>query len=128
MDFEKLIPLIKTALANNGVTPEEVMAVMNKNNANTEDKDAETVDSSMIDSSAPHKDEQQNLEGKMLESTFKELEVEDAIEEAKENKALNSSDVISGGNNTKYANFWEQLKDRYAHNRRKNPFKAQRTR
>ena len=96
------------------------MAILQSKNKNTgEDKNTETVDGDVIDAKNPSNDDVNNQEGKILETTFKELEVEDAIEEAKEMKQLNqpiTSEGTFGGNNNmtihKAANMWEALKQK----------------
>jgi len=119
MDFEKLIPFIKKALDSNGISPDEVMQVMNENKQNVGDKNTETVDSDVVDNNAQQQQDIDNEEGKMLESTFKELEVEEAIEKVKERKSYDSaSSLESNGENVKFANCWEFLKAKHAHHGR----------
>lgn len=75
----------------NQVKPEEVRAILDqKHKGKTEDKNTETIDGDIIDSENPTNDDVQNQEGKILETAFKELEVEDAIEKAKELRKLNT--------------------------------------
>lgn len=116
-----LIPtILKLALDTEQVKPEEVMAVLQqKAKGKTEDKNTETVDGDVIDSEQPTQDDVNNQEGKILESSFKELEVEDAIEKAKELKALNTPinlESIKQENNStvqKVATYWDLLKENY---------------
>lgn len=119
MDFEKLIPFIKKALDSNGVSPEEVMQVMNQNNQNVGDKNTETVDSELIDNNAQQQQDVDNEEGKLLESTFKELEVEEAVDKVQEQKSFEANPSLDSDNeNVKFASCWEILKAKYAHNSR----------
>lgn len=116
-----LIPtILKLALDTAQIKPEEVMAVLQqKAKGKTEDKNTETVDGDVIDSEQPTQDDIDNQEGKILESSFKELEVEDAIEKAKELKALNTPinlESIKQENNStvqKVATYWDLLRDNY---------------
>lgn len=121
MDIETLLPLmLKLALDTNQVKPEEVMAILqNKQQGKTEDKNTETVDGDVIDTENPTNDDINNQEGKILESSFKELEIEDAIEKAQELKELNipigeqlqSSNTITTVQ--KVASCWDVLKEKY---------------
>ena len=116
MDFVKLEQFIKKAMqassGYNQVSPEDVAAEMQKKQqTSTEDKDTETVDGEVIDDG--HELAENNQEGQMLEQAFPELEVEDAIEKAKETKKLQGD----GGVTIKSAgNYWELLKLRYGIN------------
>jgi hypothetical protein len=121
LDQALLTTILKLALDTDQIKPDEVMAILQrKSNNSTEDKNTETVDSEILDNEAPSSDDKKNDEGKLLEQSFKELEVEDAIEEAKENKQLqggegSSENLLSANNATvqKVATVWEQLKERY---------------
>lgn len=121
MQRNKLVTtILKLALDTEEVKPEEVMAVLQqKAKGKTEDKNTETVDGDVIDSEQPTQDDIDNQEGKILESSFKELEVEDAIEKAKELKALNTPinlESIKQENNStvqKVATYWDLLRDNY---------------
>ena len=87
MDISKLIPFIKEAVMT--VSPEEVAAQLHKQQqSKLEDKQRETVDNEIIEQDERPSDDLQNEEGQMMENSFKELEVEDAIEQAKEEKKL----------------------------------------
>ena len=113
--------MLKLALDTNEVKPEEVMAILQSNQkGNSEDKNTETVDGDVLDIEAPTNDDVNNQEGKILETSFKELEVEDAIEKVRELKQLNlpigqqGPSEQSGNNYTiqKAANMWEMLKQK----------------
>lgn len=109
MDFEKLVPFIKKALASNNVTPDEVAAALNEeSNDPNKDHNNESVDNSFIDSTTQNQEEIKNQEGKLLESTFKELAVEEAIEKAKEKKEFNTVPTPET-ENIKSATYWELL-------------------
>ena len=121
MQRNKLVTtILKLALDTEEVKPEEVMAILQKKNkGKTEDKNTETIDGDIIDSEQPSQDDVNNQEGKILENSFKELEVEDAIEKAKELKSLNSpiglAPVKQDNNSTvqKVATYWELLRKTY---------------
>ncbi len=121
MDIETLLPLmLKLALDTNQVKPEEVMAILQqKQKGSTEDKNTETVDGDVIDTENPTNDDIQNQEGKILENSFKELEVEDAIEKAQELKKLNmpvmaeTTPSNSPVTVQKLANYWEVFVKKY---------------
>lgn len=84
-----LTTMLKLAVDTEQIKPEEVMAVLQrKAQGQQEDKNTETVDSEILDSAQPSKDDVSNDEGKILETTFKELDVEDAISELKETKKV----------------------------------------
>lgn len=110
MDFEKLVPFIKRALESQNVTPEEVYSVLKRDNSSSgitgEDTNNETVDNQLVDPTNQTPDEQRNDEGQLLESTFQELLVEDAIEKAKEEKLFNQP-----AQNSKTASYWDLLRD-----------------
>lgn len=117
MDLTKLLPfLLKKAAEGLSVTPEEVAAQMQKaESQKLEDRDKETVDNDVIEGDEQQADKAKNEEGDMLESAFKELEVEDAIEKAKEQKQLQSNPSMDSTTNSvgvKFANCWELLKAR----------------
>lgn len=91
VNFDKLIPFIKKALENSGsVSPEEVMAVLQEGESSSplEDQNAETVDSEMMDRSEQTHEEVKNEEGKLMESAFKDLDVEEAIKTVQERKEV----------------------------------------
>lgn len=98
--------MLKLALDTDQVKPEEVMAILQKKQqGREEDKNTETVDSEVLDSDCPSPDDAKNDEGKVLETAFKELDVEDAIEAAKEQKKYNlgggeQTSLFSGSTNT----------------------------
>jgi Ca2+-dependent lipid-binding protein len=113
MDISKLIPFIKEALLT--VSPEEVAAQLQKQQqSKQEDKQRETVDNDVIEQDENPNDDQQNTEGDMMSSSFKELEVEEAIEQAKEEKMLQgtSDSGPAPGGNIKTANMWQLLSAR----------------
>lgn len=114
--------ILKLALDTEQIKPEEVMAVLQrKAQGKTEDKNTETVDAQLIDSENPTIDDSNNDEGRVLESAFKELDVEDAIKEIKENKKYDSTEAASGvllgpsNNNTvqKSASIWSRFASDY---------------
>lgn len=121
MDIETLLPLmLKLALDTNQVKPEEVMAILQqKQRGTTEDKNTETVDGDVIDTENPTNDDVENQEGKILENSFKELEVEDAIEKAQELKKLNlpigaeQTPLNSPQTVQKLANYWDVFVKKY---------------
>lgn len=122
MDIDKLLPLmLKLALDTEQVKPEEVMAILQqKQRGATEDKNTETVDGDVIDTENPTNDDVDNQEGKILENSFKELEVEDAIEKAQELKNLNLPIGATASNNVqtmnvthKVATLWDVFIDKY---------------
>lgn len=113
MDISRLIPFIKEALLT--VTPEEVAAQLQKQQqSKLEDKQRETVDNDVIEQDEHPDDDQQNTEGDMMTNAFKELEVEEAIEKAKEEKQLNSNENGGplGSSNIKTATLWQLLRKR----------------
>ncbi len=116
MDLTKLLPfLLQKAAEGLSVTPEEVAAQMQKQQQKKlEDKDKETIDNDVVEGDEKPADDLKNEEGQKLEGSFKELEVEDAIEKAKEEKQLQSNP--SGSTNQipgiKVASYWELLQSR----------------
>lgn len=113
MDISKLLPFIKEALLT--VSPEEVAAQLQKQEkSKQEDKQRETVDNDVIEQDERPDDDLQNTEGDMMSSSFKELEVEEAIEQAKEHKMLNGNPDggPAPGGNIKTANMWQILRER----------------
>lgn len=119
MDFEKLVPFIKKALADNGVSPEEVAQILQeKTHTNETDQNTETVDSEMVDKSNPQSADVSNEEGKMLENTFGELDVEEAIEQAKERKTYDDPATTTDGASVKIGSYWDLLKSRYGNDSR----------
>lgn len=124
MKFDPVLfrTMLKLALDTDQVSPEEVYAVLQqKQQGKVEDKNTETVDSEVLDSESPTRDDANNDEGKVLEQAFKELDIEDAIEKAKENKKyeipLAQPQAITGPNNytvQKTASMWDLLKEKYA--------------
>jgi hypothetical protein len=118
MDFEKLIPFIKKALENNDVSIADIQEELQEgkgNPADDKDQELETVDNGVVDNSNPQNSDVSNDEGKLLESTFKEVEVEEAITRAKEEKDFKQ---------IKQSSAWKQLANLYARNNsRKNSIK-----
>lgn len=121
MDISRLIPFIKEAAIT--VSPEEVAAQLQKQQqSKQEDKQRETVDNEVIEQDERPEDDQFNEEGQLLEGSFKELEVEDAIEQAKEQKLLVSNEAMPQQKLgtllfeycqvIKQASCWEQLRKR----------------
>ncbi len=121
MNHSRLLSaMLKLALDTNQVQPSEVMAILQqKQQGGPEDKNTETVDGDIIGAEAPLADMDSNLEGKILETAFPELEVEDAIEQAKEMKQLNqpiTQEGNFGGQNgciQKAGSLWDVLKARH---------------
>ncbi len=98
------------------VAPEEVAAQLAKQQkSKQQDKERETVDNEVIEQDEKPQDDLKNEEGKLMENGFKELEVEEAIEQAKEEKLL-GNDVgfssIPGNGPTKQGSYWEVLRSR----------------
>ncbi len=90
IDNRLVTTILKLALDTEQVKPEEVMAVLQRRRAGSqEDKQTDNIDSEVVDSGNPSAQEISNEEGKLIEQAFQELEVEDAITEAKELKKLN---------------------------------------
>lgn len=119
MDYAKLIPfLVKVALESGQITPEDVAVQLKKQQQpKLEDKDTETVDSEAIEVDDPTtKNEQENQEGEMLEEAFPELEIEDAIDKAKEEKQLQENPDVS--NLMKSSSLWDVLINKYGNNSR----------
>lgn len=126
MDQVRLLKaMLKLALDTNQVRPDEVMAVLqDKKLGKPEDKSSESIDNDVIDAESPDNSDVQNIEGKILEQSFKEFEVQEAIEVVKEKKQLKlpittqtkPEDNNPTQNNNyvvqKTANFWEVLKSR----------------
>ena len=106
VDPKLIATMLKLALDTQQVKPEEVMAILQrKQQGREEDKNTETVDSEVLDSGKPSYDDTKNDEGSVLETAFKELDVEDAIEEAKEQNKYNlggneQATLYSGSTNT----------------------------
>lgn len=119
MDFEKLVPFIKKALENNGVSIQDIQEELQEgvgHPADDKDQELETIDNTVVDNSNPQKADVNNEEGKMLESTFKEIEVEEAINRAKEEKDFKG---------LKQGSYWDKLAAIYARtNSRENSTKA----
>lgn len=102
MNFEALVPFIKKALAIKDISNDEIRANLSATQqGDKEDQNNETVDSTLTDLTAPSKDEVDNEEGKLLETAFKEVEVEQAIEQAKEESKFRHIDKTSS--------IWDQL-------------------
>lgn len=113
MDLKVLLPfLIKTALETNQVSPEDVMRQMHKQVGNKDrDQESETVDTEVLEDGETQ--DEPNEEGAMLETGFKELEIEEAIEKAKQEKKLEFSPNVQ---TIKTA--WDKLAVLYGNNRR----------
>jgi hypothetical protein len=123
MNFEKLRPFLAKLGAELEVTPAEVYRQMqiNKNEANTNvDEESEAVDQELVATSDKKQKAQQNfnLEGKIIEQTFPELAVEEAIDQVRDNKKQlgDETEVI---NSIKTASScWELLTVKYGNNSR----------
>lgn len=115
MDLKLLLPfIIKQAIATGQVSPDEVMAQLQEQSSKKEqDRDNETVDSELTEDGEGIIEP--NEEGRMLESGFKELELEEAVEKAKEEKSLRDTTNVS---TIKSASYWDLLVTRYGNNRR----------
>jgi len=114
MEFKSLLPFLeKLADANKDVSVQEVATQLHKQLTNREeDNDGETVDNEVTDDGqSDHKPS--NEEGEMLENSFQELKVEDAIEKAKEEKALEGNDSGLSNEFKKAASIWDELKCTY---------------
>ena len=92
------------------------------------DPDTETVDEHIVEDIGEPKDQAgENDEGMVMEPTFRELEEENKVDEAK--KALTDTDEtknviddpVDSMSKTSYDNYWEYLKANYGNNCRKNP-------
>ena len=113
MDISKLLPFVKKALMK--VSPEEVATQLRKQEqSKQEDKQRETVDNEVIEQDENPSDDQDNQEGQLIEGAFKELEVEDAIDQAREEKMLAGGQDSANvpGVSAKTANYWTILKRR----------------
>lgn len=119
MDSRLLRTMLKLALDTDQVKPEEVMAILQENRQGLDsNQNTETVDSEVLDTENPSKDDLKNDEGKILESAFKELEVEDAIEEAKDRKKLGPTNVDSQfmqsvNTSVHKVAAWDRLRDKF---------------
>jgi hypothetical protein len=121
MDFNKLSILINKLASDVTVSPEEVVAELNKNQTLNEDKDTETVDGNIINPEQESQEIEENEEGKLLEKTFPELDVEVAIEKAKENKKLNFSSAPKSIK-TASQTYWDILVKNYGRNHSRTNF------
>lgn len=111
MDISRLIPYIKRAAME--VTPEEVAFQLQKSEkARQEDKERETVDNEVIEQDEKPIDEAKNEEGALLEGSFQELDIEDAVEKAKEEKLLAGNPQPTPPPGNKVASYWEILQSR----------------
>jgi len=113
MDLSLLIPFLsKTAAAGLSVSPEEVVIQLKKENKK-KDKDNETVDGDVVDHDQQAKALHQNIEGKLMEGSFKELDIQAAVEKALEQK---KKGITSGSKSccesTKTASYWDLLSSR----------------
>ena len=109
-DFEKLVPFIKKALENNGVSIADIQAELSQEqgiSGTDKDQELETVDNGLLDNTNPSTSDVNNDEGELLEQTFKEIEVENAIESAKEEKDFKHIKKMSA---------WDKLAVLYARN------------
>lgn len=111
MDLTRLIPFLqKQAALGLQVSPEEVAEELRKaEQSKQEDKQRETIDNEVVEQDENPSDDLKNEEGALLENSFKELAVEDAIEQAKETKLLVGGPEIGPIGNFKSASFWDLL-------------------
>lgn len=109
MDFEKLVPFIKKALAAQDVDNADIQAILKEQTSGNEEQENETVDSNVTDISDATNEEAKNDEGKLLESSFPELEVEKAIDQAKEEAKFKHID----NDQQKTASLWSILQQNY---------------
>jgi len=119
MDFETLLPFLEK-LSSESTDPsvQEVAVQLKKQLSNNEsDIDSETVDNDVLHAEEGGPQEK-NDEGKLLETGFQELEVEDAEEKAKEKKELASNPAVSVDFHKTAANLWDYLKESYGNNLR----------
>lgn len=92
LDFEKLVPFIKKALDNQGIKPDEIMQELQRQNQDQQhDQDLDNVDSSVLDNSPHTQSDVSNTEGKVLENSFKEFDVEIAIDKIKERQSYSGN-------------------------------------
>ena len=109
MDFEKLVHFIKKALASsNDVSTADVQRILKEQVSGDEEQENDTVDSNITDISDATQEEAKNEEGKLLEQSFPELEVEKAIEQAREEAKFRH---IEEGEKT--ASIWDILQQNY---------------
>lgn len=114
MDLSLLIPFLsKTAAAGLSVSPEEVVIQLKKDQSK-KDKQNETVDSDIIDHDQM-KSINKNIEGKLMDSSFKELDVQAAVEKAvdQKKKGLSSDSSKPCCDSTKTASYWDLLSSRF---------------
>ena len=109
MDFEKLVPFIKKALATQDVDTADIQKILKEQVSGEEEQENDTVDSNITDISSATNEEAKNDEGKLLENSFPELEVEKAIEQAKEDSKFKYIEEQT----QKTASIWGILKQRY---------------
>lgn len=111
MDFEKLVPFIKKALASSDIDTADIQAILNeKNTPEEQEHQNPTVDGDITDISGTTQEESKNDEGKMIEKSFPELEVETAIETAKEEAKFKH---IENDSTEKVATLWDLLQQKH---------------
>lgn len=119
MDFTKLEPFLAKFALDTSVNPTEVAAILqrkqqqkqqNKNPDNLNENETFGVSQPLDDNPGAA----ENTEGELLEKAFPELEVENALEEAKENKPF----ANDSSNTIKSANYWDLLRQKYGNDRR----------
>lgn len=112
MEFDKLLPFLEKYASDNNVGDEDVIKQLIKKVNNSADNNTETVDNEIID---PNADIEDNSEGQILETTFPELEIEDAIQQAKEEKPFENIQRVDQNHEGLFKrSYWELLKEKYA--------------
>lgn len=109
MNFEKLVPFIKKALSTQDVDTADIQQILKEQVTGDEEQENDTVDSNITDISGATNEEAKNDEGKLLENSFPELEVEKAIEQAKEDAKFKHIEEQT----QKTASIWDVLKQKY---------------
>lgn len=126
MDLNDLVPFIKQALLAQNPNIFTNAQDVNQSLDKYDDPDSETADDDIADIDK-NKDVGGNLEGKMIDSGFKELEVEEMLEKEKKQKALMGDGPVASGFGTNFAktsSYWDHLVVQYGNNSRKNSSKA----
>ena len=128
MNFKDLEPFFKSAnfsMGSGQQNPQiqQIASLFNQQNTPNEDPDGETVDDNIVDTDKSQSQEQ-NIEGQLMEPAFKELEVQEAIENQKQQEQLSPTPSYNFDSffdkNAHRVSYFELLKKRYGkqHNRR----------
>lgn len=120
LNFEKLIPFIKKALDNQGIKPEEIHQELQAQEAGkTHDQDLDDVDSNILDNGEHNRSDMTNSEGKALETSFKEFDVEVAIDKIKERKSYTEDGGVT--KESSELTYWDLLTKYDNHSRQTAP-------